>query len=392
MTVRGFDSVRIDGLEFAHATAGIAAHGSARTGMMSVEDAVFRGVWNRSSIGQSQAHDGRDCSNGWTASVAAGDFGGASVRGCVFDDIDVAFQPTGALATVAIEGNTISRANGNTVLMVGQTEWLVSCNVFSRNYAPRFFMCGTTDIMIGGLGTRGAIRANEIGWRGEQPGSPDGCGIDYEGGSDGVAITDNFIHDSFGAGIMVFGLSDRSRNISNATIARNLFLRNGAQQTSEDHGEIAFMEHGSTGSCRDNVFFASDPDPSFVLHESTNGTLDLGWNLGNNTIRALSELPAAMSDTPQLNKIVYTDGGSALVTVVSRNRQPRATAVLWTLDGSWPQPGAAGTNAAAMGARGAVDITLPRTAALNVRFVVPGLLPSVTVSVLIPVPFAVDSS
>lgn len=68
--------------------------------------------------------------------------------------------------------------------------------VFSRNSAPRFFMCGTTDIMIGGLGTTGTISNNEIGWRGEHPASPDGCGIDFEGGSDGVVVSDNIIHDS----------------------------------------------------------------------------------------------------------------------------------------------------------------------------------------------------
>lgn len=101
--------------------------------------------------------------------------------------------------------------------------------------------------MIGGLGTHGTISQNEVGWRGEHPASPDGCAIDYEGGSDSVTVADNFIHDSYGAGIMVFGLSDPSRNISNASLLRNLFLRNGAQQTSDDHGEIAFMEHGSTG-------------------------------------------------------------------------------------------------------------------------------------------------
>lgn len=44
------------------------------------------------------------------------------------------------------------------------------------------------------------------------------------------------------AGIMVFGLSDPSRNISNARITNNIFVRNGAQQTSDDRGEIAFME------------------------------------------------------------------------------------------------------------------------------------------------------
>jgi len=48
------------------------------------------------------------------------------------------------------------------------------------------------------------------------------CGIDFEGGSDGVSVNYNVIHDSYGAGIMVFGMSDTSRNISNASIVGNV--------------------------------------------------------------------------------------------------------------------------------------------------------------------------
>jgi hypothetical protein len=32
----------------------------------------------------------------------------------------------------------------------------------------RYFTCGTTDIMIGGADTVGAISHNEIGWRGNE--------------------------------------------------------------------------------------------------------------------------------------------------------------------------------------------------------------------------------
>jgi len=125
------------------------------------------------------------------------------------------------------QGNTMTGGNGNVVFFTASHDWLLSDCVFSRDNAPRYFTCGTTDIMIGQIDSRGAISRNEIGWRGEHPASPDGCGIDYEGGSDGVAVTDNLIHDSYGAGVMVFGLSDHSRNISNASILRNVFVRNG---------------------------------------------------------------------------------------------------------------------------------------------------------------------
>ena len=59
--------------------------------------------------------------------------GGASSRA-----FSLALQPLGAADTVQFVGNTVTRANGNTVLMVGDTEWLISGNVFSRDEAPRF--------------------------------------------------------------------------------------------------------------------------------------------------------------------------------------------------------------------------------------------------------------
>jgi hypothetical protein len=171
----GFGSVSITGIEVTDATEGIVAVGAAGgTGTAEVTDCVFRGVWNRSSIGQTKAQKGRDCTSGWSTTVSLGDYGNATVTRCLFDEIDTAFQPRGALGTMSFTRNTMTRANGNTVPMVGHTEWSIEKNVFSRDTAPRFFMCGTTDIMIGGLGTVGVISNNEIGWRGEHPASPDG--------------------------------------------------------------------------------------------------------------------------------------------------------------------------------------------------------------------------
>jgi hypothetical protein len=64
------------------------------------------------------------------------------------------------------------------VFFTASHDWLLSENVFSRDNAPRYFTCGTTDIMIGGADTIGTISHNEIGWRGEHPAAPDGCAID----------------------------------------------------------------------------------------------------------------------------------------------------------------------------------------------------------------------
>jgi hypothetical protein len=388
LTARGIETLEVSGLEISDASRGITASGTSSMGNLTISDCAFLGVWNRSSIGQTLAKPAteRVCSNGWSQSISLASFGHALVTHSLFDDVDVALQPLGALDTMRFVGNTVTRANGNTVMMVGHTEWLISGNVFSRDDAPRFFMCGTTDIMIGQLGTRGSIAGNEIGWRGEHPASADGCAIDYEGGSDGVAVTDNLIHDSYGAGVMAFGLSDKSRNISNASISRNVFVRNGAQQLSDDHGEVSFMERGSTGVCEDNVFFADDTDSSFIFHEPrfARGAVALGWKLANNTVHPISSLPSSMAETPAISQIVYTPAG-ANVTLSSRFNPPRPTTVLYTIDGSWPRAGQPGTTAAALG-RWGTPVMVPRTAALNARFIVAGLLPSLTTTLIVPVP------
>ena len=151
VTVRGYSTVSVKGVEVVHSSQGVIVSGKSNTnsGNVTVDDCVFRGVWNRSSIGQTVPKAGRDCTNGWSPSVIVGNFQNAAVSHCLFDDIDVAFQPGGSLGSMDFNSNTISRANGNTVMMVGDTEWQVRSNVFSRDNAARFFMCGTTDIMIG---------------------------------------------------------------------------------------------------------------------------------------------------------------------------------------------------------------------------------------------------
>ena len=206
-----------------------------------------------------------------------------------------------------------------------------------------------------------------------------------------MSVVGNLIHDSWGAGVMVFGLSDRSRNISNASISQNIFVRNGAIQTSADHGEIAFMEYGSTGTVNDNLFFASDPDPSFVFNERQGGTLDLGWTFNNNTIMNLSACRARMADTPAIGELVYLNNGSAQVLVLSRIARFNTT-VLWTVDGSWPVQGEPGTSASWMAAGGSVLMVVTRNCALNIRFAIDGMLTSLTTTLVVDVPEPSPSS
>ena len=99
---------------------------------------------------------------------------------------------------------------------------------------------------------------------------------------------------------MFFGNKHLAYNISQATIARNLFVRNGAGQTSSDHGEIALCEPGSSGSIEDNTFFAVDTDPEFVYYETRGpgAVLSSGaWSVKNNTIHGHGEVKAMIAPT-----------------------------------------------------------------------------------------------
>jgi hypothetical protein len=103
----------------------------------------------------------------------------------------------------------------------------------------------------------------------------------------------------------------------------------------------------------------------------------------------VSQIQLQVADTPAIQKIVY-DGESATsahVWLESRINPPRPTTLLYSLDGSWPQPGAHGTTSHALPSEGTVEVVIPRTSALNARFVVDGLsFASATMTMVVPVP------
>jgi hypothetical protein len=206
---------------------------------------------------------------------------------------------------------------------------------------------------------------------------------------------------------MVFGNKHLAYNISAATIARNLFVRNGAGQTSSDHGEIALCEPGSTGTIVDNTFFSVDEDPQFVYYETRGvGTVTGGgrWILRNNTIYGHAEVKKKIAPTPAVGVIVYdTNGKGANISLVARapygqGTTPAIESYFFTTDSSWPQIGATGTTERATAympggdpghagsnmASGTMRVT--RTTALNVRYRFKGMLDSMTMTLIVPVP------
>lgn len=149
---KGLAWITIKGVAIEHATSGISveANDPSMDGAVEITDCIFSGVWNRSSVGQRWPTAPNQCSNGWSPCVMAGGVTSVTVSNCLFNDFDVAFQPSGTIGKARFTGNTLTGGNGNCVFFVASHDWLLSGNIFSRDTAPRYFTCGTTDIMIGG--------------------------------------------------------------------------------------------------------------------------------------------------------------------------------------------------------------------------------------------------
>eukprot|EP01045_Picozoa_sp_COSAG04_P016251 COSAG04_NODE_1341_length_7154_cov_3.686322_3_plen_395_part_00 len=71
---QGIPWITIEGLSIEHSTSGISvAAGGGGDGAVVVTDCVFRGVWNRSSVGQRLPTTANSCSNGWSPCISTRD-------------------------------------------------------------------------------------------------------------------------------------------------------------------------------------------------------------------------------------------------------------------------------------------------------------------------------
>ena len=121
------------------------------------------------------------------------------------------------------------------------------------------------------------------------------------------------------------------------------------------------------------------------------------WALRNNTIFGQAEVRKRIAPTPAVGGIIYdADGMGATVSLVARapygqGSTPAIESYFFTTDSSWPQVGAPGTTArptAYVPGQGLENATMrvTRTAALNVRYRFAGLLDSMTMTLIVPVP------
>lgn len=110
---------------------------------------------------------------------------------------------------VLFDGDTISHGSLNQVCQTYSTGFDILNCVYTYNYPWLYDKWGTTQVMAGILkgapGIRNMVENNEFGWPGDYPGSPDGCGYDFEVSTSDVTFRNNFVHDSYGEAVLFMG-------------------------------------------------------------------------------------------------------------------------------------------------------------------------------------------
>ena len=135
------------------------------------------------------------------------------------------FSSNGSKGNVVFDRDTISHGSVNQVFQARAVDFNITNCAFVYNYAWRFDKWGSTQVIAGeldgGPGIRYMVTHNEFGWPGDYPGSPDGCGYDFETWSNGVTFRDNFVHDSYGEGVLFMGNREQKNLIFDSNIFRN---------------------------------------------------------------------------------------------------------------------------------------------------------------------------
>jgi hypothetical protein len=227
-------------------------------------------------------------------------------------------------------GNALTRVSFNSVFLDYSSRVVLANNTFSRDAPAFLFQLGTTDLIIQDMDASSSIVGNEIGWRGEfEPGGPDGCAVDFETRAVGFALTQNYIHDAYGSGIMVLGHETTS---SGLVIEGNVLLRNGCNQTRDDRGGMAFLHGNSSGSIAGNVFTTCPGVPFF--YSPIPGALD-GWTMEGNVLDGVNGTVVVLPSPDVVGG--YDAASDTLVINASCPSCAAQGAVLrFTVDGSKP--------------------------------------------------------
>lgn len=228
-----------------------------------------------------------------------------------------------------IDANVVVNASYN-VVFLDQIEYAtVTRNVFLRDVPQRLFSGGTTDIIIGFLDNRTVIADNDVVARGEFPGAPDGCGVDFETNATGVLFARNYIAHSWGAGVMVLGHAAGS-NTGLRFVANRLIKNSCPGSTTPDRGQMAFLSPGSSGIISRNAIQTCAGVAAF----NDEGAPGLpGWDIGDNAIDG-ANATLAVAGAPVVTAAPAPPGGGIRVTATAPTP---GTTLVYTLDGSRPE-------------------------------------------------------
>ena len=312
----------------------------------------------------------------WAPAIEMRDhFTNLTIRNNLATRVDVFYQNSGSATGLVLQANTVQQCSGNCYSIGGAVTGLrLRDSVFLRDTSERMFLYGTTDVILGTLHGDNQIFDNDFNQRGEYQGSADGCAIDFETAANDIVVRGNTFARSWGAGVMVFGHTTTSQNL---TIDGNVFNHAGCVQSRGDQGSIAVMCPGypvrPSGRITSNAFFLGD-DPACAGVEAIHKRVpdcDANLTVANNSVDA----GAAPVEMPQVNVLPPPPTSTATsgeVTVVGMTKTEGAT-LRYTLDGSRPTAAAA-----ALPADG-IKLAWPAPAVVvNVRGFADGRRPSVT--------------
>ena len=202
-----------------------------------------------------------------------------------------------------LDSNTVQQCSGNCYGLGRGVNMLLQNSVFLRDVSTRLFLYGTTDVIVGGLTGTNSLINNDFNQRGEYASGPDGCAFDFETAATGFLVKGNTFSKSYGSGIMIFGHSSTSKNIS---ITNNIFDRSGCTQARADQGGVAIMcpnGHIPTGTLSENTFFKCQHSSAPAIYISPqvkhcgDGLIRKNNNIYNTTLQRNQQ----MVNEPQIN-------------------------------------------------------------------------------------------
>ncbi len=229
---------------------------------------------------------------------------------------------------VLLDGDTISHGSLNQVCQTYSTGFDITNCTFVYNYPWLYDKWGTTQVMAGILkgapGIRNHVENNEFGWPGDYPGSPDGCGYDFEVGTDDVTFKNNYVHDSYGEAVLFMG-----NTIHNGLVFDNNVFRGNVRFSPRWSCTISLpMNVTGSGTFNNNVFYLWPGKSAF-------GTKDPLMKPTSFTYKNNNEHPTKpFVAMPLVTKIGYNNG-SRVYTLSSAT--PGAV-IRYTTDASLPSP------------------------------------------------------